>query len=141
MRTARQLSIGICMLDWPAQNQTSPTRTSWRVTELPPVLRVSVCFLKDAFGVRILTDQLPSASARAVSLLTLQEGLTLTVAPGAALPHTGTLHCCWSTMWSVNKGLSCTWATAGIVMIKRKNAVKTAEANRFISILFVVLQK
>ena len=119
MRSARQLSIGICMLDWPEQNHTSPMRTSWIVVVVVASVMVSVCFLKPAFGVRISTDQLPWASAWACCAVTLQEGLTVTVAPGAALPQTGTLHCCWSTIWSVNRGLSCTWAAAGAAKASR----------------------
>ena len=94
MRSARQLSIGICMLDWPAQNQTSPMTTSWIVLVVVASVMVSVYFLRLAFGVRTSTDQSPWASAWAFCGVAFQEGLTVTVAPGEALPQTGTLHCC-----------------------------------------------
>ena len=50
---------------------------------------VRVYFLKLPFGVATVTFQRPSVPAMAVIVSLLQDGVTLTVAPGAAVPHTG----------------------------------------------------
>ena len=137
MRTACQLSIGICILDWPAQSQTSPTRTSCKTTvsfspEAWLAVIVSVYFLKPPFGVKSVTDQRPSAPAWTLTVFALPESLTLTVAPGAALPQTGTFAFCCRTIWSVNSGLSRIWAWTG------ENGIRSAtESSREDRILFI----
>ena len=62
MRTARQLSTGICMLDCPEASQTSPTSTFCSTTGSPSET-VTLYFLKLPLGVSIFTDHLPSGPA------------------------------------------------------------------------------
>ena len=73
--------------------------------------------------------QLPSEPALALTLLPSQEPVTVTVAPGEALPQRGASVCCWSTMWSQKKEGRETLAPSGMAAADR---ARTINAIRFI---------
>ena len=112
----RELMVN-SMLLCPEQNHTSPTTTFLNASAFSPVTRNSVPSAQ-AFSGASLSRHLPCASAVAVAVCPAND--TVTFSPGAALPHTGTLCPCWSTMLSPN--------TRGIVTAAAHSAAANVAA-------------
>jgi hypothetical protein len=78
----------ICMLDWPEQSQTSPTRMLLIVSVVPSPVIVIVNGPPAACGLRCAIH-LPSWPAVAVAVAVCPSSVTETVAPAVAMPQTG----------------------------------------------------
>ena len=97
---------GSSVLDCPAQNQTSPTRTSFATASFARSSRLS----HEAFIGASFTHHFPSAPA--VAATRWPANVTITFSPASAVPHTGTARSRCSTTPSVNGTPSCTFASA-----------------------------
>ena len=89
--------MGFSMFDWPEPSQTSPTRMLVN-TFVSPDSMTRDRGREEAFNLPSFTSHRPSAAAR-VDLL-WPANVTVTLAPGAAQPQTGTGICRCNTMLS-----------------------------------------